>query len=88
MAPEPRRPVVALRDASKSYGAVRALRGASIELRGGEVRALVGENGAGKSTLVRLLAGVQRPDRGEVVLDGVILEENAHTRPKRGVRAG
>jgi rhamnose transport system ATP-binding protein len=62
--------VIGLRDASKSFGAVRALRQASIELRPGEVRALVGENGAGKSTLVRLLGGVQRPDSGEVLVDG------------------
>jgi rhamnose transport system ATP-binding protein len=66
----PHPPVITLRDASKAYGAVQALRDASIELRAGEVRALVGENGAGKSTLVRLLAGAQRPDQGEVVLDG------------------
>jgi rhamnose transport system ATP-binding protein len=49
---------------------VQALRGASIALRPGEVRALAGENGAGKSTLVRLLAGVQRPDDGRVLVDG------------------
>jgi rhamnose transport system ATP-binding protein len=63
-------PIIALRGASKSYGAVRALRDADIALRPGEVRGLVGENGAGKSTLVRLLAGVQRPDSGVVLVDG------------------
>jgi rhamnose transport system ATP-binding protein len=63
-------PILALEGASKSYGAVRALRGASLALRAGEVRALAGENGAGKSTLVRLLAGVQRPDEGRVLVDG------------------
>jgi rhamnose transport system ATP-binding protein len=62
--------LIALESATKSYGAVRALRSASIELRGGEVRALAGENGAGKSTLVRLLAGVQRPDDGRLLVDG------------------
>src|SRR3954452_19836159 len=63
-------PILALDGASKSYGAVRAARGVSISLRAGEVRALAGENGAGKSTIVRLLAGVQRPDEGEVLVDG------------------
>jgi rhamnose transport system ATP-binding protein len=62
-------PVVALTGAAKSYGAVRALRGATIALRPGEVRALVGENGAGKSTLVKLLAGVVRLDEGEMRVD-------------------
>jgi rhamnose transport system ATP-binding protein len=62
-------PIIALRDASKSYGAVRAVRETSIALRPGEVRALVGENGAGKSTIVRLLAGVTRPDSGSVLVD-------------------
>jgi rhamnose transport system ATP-binding protein len=62
--------LIALRSGSKSYGAVRALRDASLDLRAGDVRGLVGENGAGKSTLVRLLGGVQRPDAGEVLVDG------------------
>ena len=63
-------PLLELRDASKSYGAVRALRHGNISLRPGEVRALVGENGAGKSTLVKVLGGVIRPDDGDVVVEG------------------
>jgi rhamnose transport system ATP-binding protein len=63
-------PIIALEGASKSYGAVRASRDVSIALRAGEVRALAGENGAGKSTIVRMLAGVQRPDEGDVLVDG------------------
>src|SRR5680860_1139778 len=66
--------LIALDGASKSYGAVHALRHASIALRAGEVRGLVGENGAGKSTLVRILAGVQPPDTGRVLLDGEPVE--------------
>ena len=63
-------PLVALRDATKSYGAVRALADGNLELRSGEVRALMGENGAGKSTLVKVLGGVVRRDAGDMLVDG------------------
>lgn len=68
----PNTPIIALEGASKSYGAVRASRNVSIALSSGEVRALAGENGAGKSTIVRMLAGVQRPDEGDVLVDGEV----------------
>ncbi|GAA4299813.1 sugar ABC transporter ATP-binding protein [Klenkia terrae] len=63
-------PVLALRDVTKSFGAVAALRDARLELRAGSAHALVGENGAGKSTLVKILAGVHGPSSGQVLLDG------------------
>src|SRR3954465_5729265 len=66
--------ILALEGASKSYGAVRAAYGVDIALPAGEVRALAGENGAGKSTIVRLLAGVQRPDSGRLLVDGKPVE--------------
>jgi ribose transport system ATP-binding protein len=55
---------------TKSFGAVHALVDGSLELRHGEVHALVGENGAGKSTLIRVLSGAIRADGGEVRIDG------------------
>ncbi|MEV0596037.1 sugar ABC transporter ATP-binding protein [Nonomuraea cavernae] len=63
-------PTLALSNVSKSFGAVKALRDVSLELFAGEAHALAGENGAGKSTLVKTLAGVHRPDSGQVLLDG------------------
>ena len=62
--------VIELRDTSKSYGAVQALRDGNLSLRPGEVRALMGENGAGKSTLVKVLGGVVRRDAGDMLVDG------------------
>jgi rhamnose transport system ATP-binding protein len=63
-----------LRDAAKSYGAVRALRDANLSLRAGEVRALMGENGAGKSTLVKVLGGVIRRDSGDMLVEGTSVD--------------
>ncbi|MEU7857627.1 sugar ABC transporter ATP-binding protein [Nonomuraea sp. NPDC049141] len=63
-------PTLALANVSKSFGAVRALREVSLDLFAGEAHALAGENGAGKSTLVKTLAGVHRPDTGQVLLNG------------------
>lgn len=54
----------------KSFGGVRALRGASITVKRAEVTALIGDNGAGKSTLVRCLSGVYTPDAGSLMLNG------------------
>jgi simple sugar transport system ATP-binding protein len=63
-------PAVEVRDLEKSYGAVQALRGVSLQLHAGEVLGLVGDNGAGKTTLVKCIAGVHRADAGEIYVDG------------------
>ncbi len=59
-----------IRGLRKYYGATRALDGATLQVRAGEIHALLGENGAGKSTLVRILAGVEPADAGEIELFG------------------
>jgi ribose transport system ATP-binding protein len=67
-------PLLAARGIGKAFGGVPALADVDFTLQRGEVVALVGENGAGKSTLMKVFAGVQRPDRGEVRLDGAVVE--------------
>jgi D-xylose transport system ATP-binding protein len=61
--------MIRAKDISKRYGAVQALQGVSLDLRPGEVVALVGDNGAGKSTLVKAISGVISPDGGEITMD-------------------
>jgi ribose transport system ATP-binding protein len=63
-------PLLEVRGISKRFPGVRALHQVHLTLGAGEVLALVGENGAGKSTLMKILAGVQRSDSGEVLLRG------------------
>ena len=64
-------PAARLQDISKQFGATLALDGVDFDVGFGEIHAVVGENGAGKSTLIRILSGVHRPDRGQIVVDSV-----------------
>jgi D-xylose transport system ATP-binding protein len=64
--------LVSITGLTKFYGGVRALSDVDLTLNRGEVVALVGDNGAGKSTLVKLLAGTERPDSGEIRVEGAV----------------
>ncbi|MGW2698799.1 ABC transporter ATP-binding protein [Streptomyces sp. NPDC001340] len=67
-------PLLAGRDLVKAHGRTQALRGASVELRAGEILAVTGASGSGKSTLLHCLAGIVRPDEGAVAYDGQRLD--------------
>lgn len=74
-----------LRNISKRFGAVEALREVSLAARPAAIHALCGENGAGKSVLSGILAGVYRPDSGEILIRG---ESHVFPSPAAAVRAG
>lgn len=63
--------MIVLDSLAKRFGAIDAVRGVSLEAPDGRVTGLVGPNGAGKSTTLRLLYGVQRPDAGRALVDGI-----------------
>lgn len=79
------RVVASLFDVTKIFGGTVAVSGVTIELRAGEVLALLGENGAGKSTCVKLLAGVYRPESGSVIIGG---EEKRFSSPLEAQHSG
>lgn len=63
-------PLLEVRNLSKSFGAVQALRDLTMQVAAGEVVALAGDNGAGKTTLIKAISGVYRPTSGTVLLEG------------------
>ena len=78
-------PLLATAKMAKAYGPVVALRSVDLSVRRGEIHALLGANGAGKSTLVKILAGVQSADAGEMTVDG---QATRFRSPANAVSAG
>lgn len=62
--------ILELKNISKNFGGVQALKRVSLELKEGEIHALMGENGAGKSTTIKVITGVHQPCEGEIYVDG------------------
>jgi len=76
--------MLTLRDIRKSFGAVKALRGISAEIKEGELITFLGPSGCGKTTLLRIIGGLTKSDSGDVVLDGRLI--NDLTPDKRGTQ--
>lgn len=77
--------ILTMKDIDKSFVGVHALKNAQLELKRGEVHALMGENGAGKSTLMKILTGIYSKDGGQVVYEG---KEVEFKNPKEAQNAG
>ena len=78
-------PLLELRGVTKSFGSVQALTDVDLEVRHGEVMALVGDNGAGKSTLIKCIAGIYSIDEGQILWEGQPVSLNG---PKDSARLG
>ncbi|KAF1070516.1 MAG: Ribose import ATP-binding protein RbsA [Pseudomonas citronellolis] len=83
--PPPASAFLQLQGLGKSFGSTAVLQGIDLDIRPGEVLALLGANGAGKSTLVKVLAGLHRHDRGRLLIDG---REQCFDSPLAARRAG
>ena len=78
-------PRIEMRGIEKAFGAIRALRGASLTLWPSEVLGLVGDNAAGKSTMMKPLTGVHQPDAGEILVEPrKRVHQSVAYRPERG----
>jgi simple sugar transport system ATP-binding protein len=77
--------LVTLEDVTKTYAGITALDGVGFSISAGEAVCLAGENGSGKSTLIKILAGVERPDRGRIAFSGV---EQGSLTPRLAAEAG
>jgi simple sugar transport system ATP-binding protein len=77
--------VLELRNVDKSFGPIDVLHQISLKVNEGEVLCLLGDNGAGKSTLIKTLAGVHKPTRGQILMDG---KETSFDRPRAAQEMG
>src|ERR1700736_1520086 len=80
---DPKDNAVVMTGIAKSFGGVAALEHVDFSVRKGEIHALLGGNGAGKSTVLKMLSGVHKPDKGEIWINGVKLEEHTPEAARR-----
>jgi simple sugar transport system ATP-binding protein len=78
-------PIVEMKNIVKHFGPVIALNGVSFDVRAGECHCLLGDNGAGKSTFIKTMSGVYRPNQGEMLVDGVLVNFDS---PRDAMTAG
>ena len=71
--------MIQVRAVSKSFGSIQALKDVTLKIEKGEIFGILGPNGAGKSTIVNVLNTLVKPDRGEVVIDGVNIKDDVDT---------
>lgn len=74
--------MIELKNVSKSFDGIEALKNVSVTVREGEVFGLIGTNGAGKSTPLRLACGVFKPDDGLAIVDNMPVYDNVHAKAK------
>lgn len=72
--------VIEMRDITKSFGTFKANDQVNLQVKKGEIHALLGENGAGKSTLMNMLSGLLEPTSGDILLDGEVVKITSPTK--------